>query len=320
MSIFSTLSLEQPIVCTTLNAAIDKRLYVDQFEAGQVHRVRLVRVSAGGKGVNVARVAHALGAPVIATGFAGGGNGAWIQQKLEEIGLTQRWVTIAEETRVCLNIISATGESTELLESGPNIVDQEADEFLQLWRELCTPGRWMTLSGSLPGKLSADYYGRLIAEARQSGAHVILDTSGDAIQYGAKYGPHTIKPNEDEFRQWFGEEARDEKAIRRHAEQLGKQGLENLIVSLGKDGCIAAKPDGQLWRAYPPVIEAVNTVGSGDAFVAGWTVACAAGMETSEALRYAIAAGTANALHEETGCVRNEDVRRITELVRIEAL
>jgi tagatose 6-phosphate kinase len=309
---------EQPIVCVALNPAIDKRLHVHSLKVGQVHRVTHMEATAGGKGLNVARVAKALGNPVIASGFAGGTNGCWISEVLDQAGIEHDMVTIAGETRICLNIIDElNGSSTEVLEPGPDISGVEADLFLQLWRRLCVPGRWLSLSGSLPRGLSEDFYGQLIGEARSRGAFVVLDTSGVPLEQSIHKGPHTVKPNEHEFRQWTKSDPRDEKAVRQLAARLGQDGVETVIVSLGKDGCIAAKPDGEVWLAIPPALQAVNTVGSGDAFVAGWSVANSRGMSLPDALRLATAAGAANAMTSGTGCINPEDVAQLLQQVKL---
>lgn len=311
----------QPIVCTALNAAIDKRLHLSSFTPGQVHRVAHMEATAGGKGLNVARVVRALGGSVLATGFAGGSNGGWIRSRLEKDGIPSEMVEVAGETRICLNLVDdSNGVPTEVLEPGPEILSDEREAFLNVWKRLCSEGRWLTLSGSLPRGVGDDFYGQLIAEARRHGAHVVLDTSGAPLEQAVRRGPSTVKPNEDEFRQWAQADPRDPEAVRRTAAELGQFGVETVIVSLGSEGCIAATSAGEIWRAVPPAIQAVNAVGSGDSFVAGWTVARSRGETVPESLRLAIAAGTANAMTEGTGFVRPGDVDALLRQVRVEAV
>lgn len=310
-----------PIVCGALNPAIDKRLHLSRLRPGEVHRATRTEATAGGKGLNVARVARALGAPVLAAGFAGGSNGGWLRARLEEAGIGQHWIAIGGETRICLNLIDdSDGSSTEVLEPGPAIAEAEAEAFADAWAGLCAPGRWMTLSGSLPRGLGDDYYARLIGMARERGARVALDTSGAALELGVRAGPDTVKPNEDEFRQWTGADPRDERAVRELASRLGGCGVRTLIVSLGREGCVAATPEGELWRAVPPAIQAANAVGSGDSFVAGWTVARSRGLPVPEALRLATAAGAANAMAPGTGDVDPDAAAALAERVVIERL
>ncbi|HBF36444.1 MAG TPA: 1-phosphofructokinase, partial [Firmicutes bacterium] len=48
--------LETSIITVTLNPAIDSTLYFEDFQVGQVNRVRREIADPGGKGVNVAKV------------------------------------------------------------------------------------------------------------------------------------------------------------------------------------------------------------------------------------------------------------------------
>ena len=57
------------ILTVTANAAIDKRYVVERFGTGNVNRVKSCAANAGGKGINVSRVASLLGTDITATGF-----------------------------------------------------------------------------------------------------------------------------------------------------------------------------------------------------------------------------------------------------------
>lgn len=312
-------TLTSPILCVALNPSIDKRLHVDRLRPGEVQRAIRHESTAGGKGLNAARVAAALGAEVRVTGFIGGSNGDWIRNRLKNAGIDQEWIAVAGESRSCLNLIDdRDGTSTEILEPGPLISSCEAAAFRKLWGDLAVPGRWIALSGSLPRGLGEVYYADLIAAAKSRGAYVVFDASGAALAHGMASGPHTVKPNEEEFRHWTGSDPRDTPAIRGLAEELGRQGVRALIVSLGREGCIAASPGGALWRSIPPSVQAVNAVGSGDSFVAGWTVASASGLALPDALRLATAVGAANALTETTGGVDRRIVEELLEQVIVE--
>jgi len=58
----------------------------------------------------------------------------------------------------------------------------------------------------------------------------------------------------------------------------------------------------QCW-AYPPEVEAENTIGAGDSAVAGFVYGLAEGRSHKEALNYAVAAGTATTLRPGTCAV-----------------
>jgi tagatose 6-phosphate kinase len=88
------------ITTVTLNASVDKRYAIRGFAAGGVFRSANASSTPGGKGLNVARVIHALGRRVTATGFAGGANGAWIEERLDALGLAHAFVPVDGESRL----------------------------------------------------------------------------------------------------------------------------------------------------------------------------------------------------------------------------
>ncbi|TDF92602.1 1-phosphofructokinase [Paenibacillus piri] len=311
------------ITTVTLNAAIDKTYYVPRLSPESVMRVRRVFAEPGGKGINVARVAHQLGHEVQAAGFIGGHNGRFIRQELDRQGLRHDFIEIEGESRICLNIIDESdGSSTELLEPGP-VVDAEAMERLTVkLRRLAAQSRVVCLSGSLPAGVPAGFYAELIGLAKREGAAVFLDTSGEALLRGAEAAPQLIKPNEAELAQLIGRPIGQSPAD--IAEQLASLSPERMsaaciTVSLGADGSLTYY-GGAYYRTYAPRIEAVNTVGCGDAFIAGMAVCMAEDLPIEEALRLATAAGSANALNEKAGYVNPEQVRELLTQVAVERL
>jgi len=107
--------------------------------------------------MNVARVAHLLGEPVLTTGFLGGALGAFIEEKLKEEQIETNFTLISDETRNCIAIVHER-QQTEILESGPRISDNEAEMFLTQFPSLVEKNKLLVLSGSLPRGLPTDYY------------------------------------------------------------------------------------------------------------------------------------------------------------------
>jgi tagatose 6-phosphate kinase len=305
------------ITTVTLNAAIDKTYYLSQLEKGRVIRAEKVMATAGGKGVNVARVLRQLGhEEVTATGFVGGYNGRFIAEQVEQLGIAEEFVKVPGESRLCLNFIDrGDGSSTEVLEPGPDLWPEQAEQMREKLGLLASQSRLVIFSGSIPQGLSSDFYADLIRLASSSGAEVFLDTSGTALSQGIQAGPQWIKPNEDEIRPWMsgtGEQATADAVIR-----LMHKGLSHVVVTLGADGALAGIR-GDLYRVRIPVMETVNTVGSGDAFVAGFAYGHVRDWTPEQCLRHAAAAGCANALSPIAGDLRASDHERLCREVLVE--
>lgn len=86
------------ILTVTLNAAIDKRYVVKEFQVGEVNRVAECTYTPGGKGLNVSKPASIAGAEVVATGFAGGHAGNYIVDSLKPFGIKSEFYHMEAES------------------------------------------------------------------------------------------------------------------------------------------------------------------------------------------------------------------------------
>ena len=82
------------IVVVCLNPALDVTHHVAAVDWGGVNRPGAVHARPGGKGLNVARTLHALGADVLVLGLAGGITGAGVQAALGELGVPAAFTAI----------------------------------------------------------------------------------------------------------------------------------------------------------------------------------------------------------------------------------
>ena len=307
------------ILAITMNPAIDKVDAIDDFEINRVFRPKAMTATAGGKGLNVARVAHILGEPVMATGFLGGSTGQFIHKQIEEMGLIDRFVSIQGETRICINIMDEKNTtSTEVLEPGPTISQEECDLFLEQYEKMLDSCDVVTASGSLPKGVAVDFYNMLIGIAKERGKKFILDTSGDYFKHGIQAKPYMIKPNKEEFEKAMGS-LRTLNDYDVALMKLKEQGIELPVITLGKDGCIAALEDG-IYRFFAPSIKVLNTVGSGDSFVAGCAVSLCRGKGAMEVVKMGMACGMANTQFFQTGMVSVELVDKFFNMIEIEKL
>jgi fructose-1-phosphate kinase PfkB-like protein len=131
------------IVCVAANPSIDKLFEVERLVPGSIHRPVAFVQTAGGKGLNVARAAHALRADVRATGILRGGAGRWIEHALREEGIAGSFVWTDGETRSSLSVASREGgDLTEFYEHGEVVSASAWDGLLEALSGLAQPGGW----------------------------------------------------------------------------------------------------------------------------------------------------------------------------------
>ena len=294
------------ITTITLNVAVDKAYVIGKLTDHTVMRVNRCTNTAGGKGLNVAKVVHLCGEEVQATGFVGGFNGAYVEDMLKKQNIPNRFVHVQGETRSCINVLDEDGGSTEFLEPGEPIRPEEVQEFLDQFDDIIADSSVVTISGSVPKGVDVTMYAKLIEKIKAQGKKVVLDTSGALLKESIKACPTMVKPNTDEIEDLLGIKVNNHKDLVEGAKKLHEMGIPVVVVSLGGDGAFVVSDEG-VFRGQPPKIEVVNTVGCGDSMTAAFAVAFARGLSVQEALRYAIAVSAANAMTMETGSFREED-------------
>lgn len=294
------------ILAVTMNPSIDVQYPLDHLKIDDVNRVTTVRKTAGGKGLNVARVLHCLDHPLIATGVLGGFFGQYLSNQLKQDGIKGDFAQIDGETRSCIAILHDDGDQTEVLEKGPTLSSADATNFLQHYEQLLQQVDLVTISGSLPGGLPVDFYAQMVALGHKAGVKVFLDASGAALEAALKADekPDLIKPNDSELGALIGEDV-DRKNLPQLAKQLAHpifDGVSWVVVSLGSAGAFA-KHDADYYQAAIPKINVVNPVGSGDSTLAGLAYATDRGESVEDTLRSAMTTGMLNTMEAKTGFV-----------------
>jgi tagatose 6-phosphate kinase len=314
------------ILTVTLNAALDITYHVPAFRPGRTHRVSRVDERAGGKGVNVARVLHALGEPVIATGLVGGGTGASIRTLLGD--LRHSFVDIAQPSRRTTVVADGT-DGTGFWEPGPQVSAAEWSAFVAHYTALLRVSRVVVLAGSLPPGVPVDAYAGLVELARGTGVPSVLDASGEPLRAGLAAGPDVVKPNAHELAMATGmavgalpeaeqlaiSEATDAADALRAAAPDGTA----VVASLGRHGLLASTVDGR-WHALPGVSLKGNPTGAGDAAVAALARGLAYRLPWPERLSDAIGLSGAAVVSSVAGNVTREDYQRMRRAATVREL
>lgn len=304
------------ITTVTLNASVDKAYVIKHLNKGEVTRVIKCTNNPGGKGLNVARVIQLCGEEVLATGIVGGYSGAYVEDMLRQQKVSCDFLHSTTETRSCINILESDGTSTELLEAGEPIAQNEITDFIQKFEGIIDKSEVITISGSGPKGVDTDIYAKLVRRIKEKGKKVILDTSGELLKEGIKACPTMIKPNCDEMEALLGVSMNSPQELIEGAKKLQSMGIGIVVVSLGAEGAFVVTKDA-IYHGKPPKLTPVNTVGSGDSMVAAFAVGFARGYKIEESLKFAIAVSAANTLTMTTGSFDEEDRKALYEKVII---
>ncbi|WP_410870237.1 1-phosphofructokinase family hexose kinase [Nocardia sp. A7] len=294
------------IVTLTANPSVDRTVTLTEpLRRGQVHRAASVTSHPGGKGVNVARVVSASGAPVLAV--LPGADDDPVVHGLRTAGIEFRTVSVGGGPRVNLTIAEVDGTTTKINEPGSPLTARDLAELTALLVGLAAEAEWIVLSGSLPPGVPVDWYAQLVvtlSAVRSSPngtrrTRVAVDTSDAPLlalfdeSVGAT--PDLIKPNSEELAQLTGLDAIDLEnptAAAEAAATLVDRGVGAVLATLGAAGAVLVTADDAWFAAAPPIVPR-STVGAGDSALAGYLLADLAGASPADRLRTAVAYGSA---------------------------
>jgi len=311
------------IVAVALNPSWDRTIEVPDLEVGRHVRGRLLSVHAAGKAVNVARLLAALGTPAILTGFVGEGDRDRFAASFAKTGVRVEMFEVADAvTRENVTLVDpARGVDTHVRDAGFSLSADDLERLTKKLRILAGKGTYVLFTGSLTPGMEADAFASLLRVCVEKGARVAVDSSGPGLEaVGRVAGLWLLKPNRLELAEIAGRPVDTDEAVRAAAEAL-REAVDEVVVTLGADGAMLFARGGA-WCARPhrDPEAVINTVGAGDAFLAGYVQRHAAGAKPADCLRYGVACGTAATLQLAAGRINPQDIKTVLEKVDVTPL
>ncbi len=145
--------------------------------------------------------------------------------------------------------------------------------------------RAVVMSGTITSGGPTDLYLRGTQLAHEAGAISVVDAQGSRAGSGARGQARAGETKPPGTGGHGGAELKDEKAVMSAMRELCERGAQRVVITAGKEPALAF--DGRsFWRVHAPRIEALNPIGSGDAFTAGLVWRLLRGEDLGEACRW----------------------------------
>ncbi len=276
------------IYTVTLNPAVDKIIFLDEFIRAKTGRIKKTVETLGGKGTHVSINLKLLGVENTALGVTLGENGKKITKMMEEWGVSVKFLHYdipGLESRTNYEIIEELGSHcTMLSERGPMLAGSITDDLLEQIKQLLQPEDILMLTGDASNVQDTAIYTKLTGEAKILGAKVVLDASGPYLVEGLKSKPYLIKPNFEELCFIAGRELKTERDVVDALESI--EGVPVIAMTWSGNGSVVKFED-KIYRVYPVEARAVNEAGCGDAFLSAIIAGLKKGQELEEILKWA---------------------------------
>ena len=307
------------VLVVSPNLALDHICVLsERAPAAGVFRAEQELLSAGGKGVNVARSLGLLDVPTKVIGFGAGATGQMVIDLASGEGIAVQPVLITGDTRIATVLVFGDpARSLVVNPPGPTIGDDG-------WRSLealavdCmtadTPDA-VICTGSLPPGTPEDAYYRILHQARQRGIIAVVDARGDALRAALAARPDLAKVNLDE--------AREISALGEHSEpaqiarELAEGGASSVVITAGPDRVVGLTSESLVFVS-PPRARVRNAIGAGDTLLGGMVAAMVANQPFGQALAAGVAAGTASVEELQPGRFLRERMAETLAHIKIE--
>lgn len=304
------------ILTLTLNPSLDRTLRIERLRSGEVNRALDTFTDPGGKGVNVARALSEHGADVVAVMPVGASTGDALTALLRETGVPYVAVPAEHRTRANVSLVESDGVTTKINEPGQPLSSREVTAVTDAVISRVQDGDWVVTAGSLAPGQDPEVYARIGRSVHAAGARWAVDTSGEALRAALNAAPDLVKPNLEELREAVGAEIESVGAVVDHCRDLIAGSGLTVLCSLGADGAVLVDRTIAL-AGVGPRVQVRNTVGAGDALLAGYLRGLTTGERSAGALRTGIAWATAAVATPGTGVPGADVVRPDDVLVTV---
>lgn len=292
------------ILTITASPTIDVTYKLNSVNLHNVNRVESTLIEASGKGINVS---SALADQNIKTeAIAAIPNSSigdfWV-------ALCRKFPVFTSQTdnsiRVNTSIVDMTGV-TKINEKAKKLSTVEIIELLEIIknRSLITKPDWLVFSGTIHEENSFEILSGVLSIAREMGAKIAIDTSGLALKQALVLNPDFIKPNLDELIEINPGIANNSQAIKKYIVALSKQ-INGVVLCTNGGEVGYASNTIDLLEVTPLVINGANSVGAGDAAVAGYLAGEISGSDFASAVKMAMLWASAACQNKKTGGLNN---------------
>jgi ribokinase len=245
-------------------------------------------MNAGGKGANQAVAAARLGGNVTLVTKLGAdifGRQTLEGLKKENINTNYVFFDKSNPSGTALIIVNTAGENCIVVAPGANANLFPADiEKVENLRDATV----ILLQLEIPMD-TINYIAKLAKVNKQK---LILNPApAQKLNDELLRGLYLITPNETEAFYLTGIQVKDETSASAAADVLLKKGVENIIITLGREGAFFQNDQLKI-KVSAPVVEPLDTTAAGDTFNGAITVALTENMEWDKAIRFAVQAAS----------------------------
>ena len=285
-------------LAVSMSPTLQKTLVFSALVPDTVNRTDEYRLDTAGKGLNVCRVLGQLGKDACHLTQLGGALRPLYLELCAQDNLKVEWVESSSPIRLCYTLIDRGQKTvTELVEESERVGEGTEQRLLEKFSSLINEHSTLIISGTKAAGFSDTLIPEMVGKAKAENCRVILDIRGQDLRKSLPFGPDIVKPNLGEFIATFAPELIShgrcenidivKERVKRICAELYEEYRCALVLTRGSKPLWYAEKGAAMEEFGFKSVQALNSVGSGDAF----TAALAAALEDGASLALAVAEG-----------------------------
>lgn len=304
------------IITLTLNPAYDLHFIMKDFKLYRENYVESSILEAGGKGINISRALLKNNIASTAYVVLGKQNASDFVSGLRKDGLHFKELYCEGKIRENITIHTQNEPETRISSESNLFSDEIIEQLLNELKQTVDDNTIVTFTGRLPKRLSVENAERFLDELKGLGCRLVVDCNSFSMDSLLRIKPWLIKPNDQEIGSLTRKKIEILDQAMTAAKEIRAIGIENVIISMGKEGAVLSSGDLNC-IAKAPLITPVSTIGAGDSMLAGFIGAFSRGADIEECFKTAVAFGTAACLTQGTMPPEPEEIEKIKHNVSI---
>ncbi len=300
------------ILTICLNPVLQKTIVLSELLENQVNRSKEYYFDISGKGINLSRVLSQLGEKVCHLTQIGGANRRLFLKMMKKENFKLLHTLSSGNIRSCYTLLNRFNHSlTEIVEEGETVDVKTEEKVLAKFNSWLPKCNCVIISGSKAPGFSDRIFPEMVMKAKSLSKLVILDYRKNDLINSLPFRPDFIKPNLAEFIDTFfpKENILEEqikpgllKKVKDKIMELRDKYNINIILTNGKKDILYTE-NNKIKSCLTKEIKAVNTIGCGDTFTAGFASAYLKKLQISEAVNIGIECAAKNAENIRPGCI-----------------
>jgi 1-phosphofructokinase family hexose kinase len=260
------------------NPCFDRTLTLGNFARGAVMRGESAILTAGGKGINVARVVRALKERATIAVLIGEQDVQVYKKLLKDEGAEYIATTHPGIVRVATIIFESDNPTSTIInERGSEVSAKDWSAFVAEIAKNVKSGEIVSCMGSFPNGINQKSIQELVEVIHSVGGKIIFDSSPEFLNFALAAGVDIVSPNLDEAESllqgksadlFTGDLTNAQERSEKAAKALLEKGATVAFVTTGAAG-VAVATQSSLDFVHGVKINLVSAVGAGDSFVAG---------------------------------------------------